>query len=304
MRCLVTGGAGFIGSWICRSLVKENHKVICLDNLITGKKTNIPEDVDFINQDITKKINLDIDMIFHLASMASPKYYGKYPIETLVTNAEGTRNLLDLAKEKNARFLLASTSEVYGDPLIHPQPETYWGNVNPIGIRSCYDEGKRYAEALSIAYHRVHGLDIRIARIFNTYGPGMMTEDGRALPNFISQALTKKPITIYGDGNQTRSFCYISDMVDGLKKLMFKDNISGSVINLGNPQEIKILDLAKKIKALCKSDSKIIFKPLPKDDPKKRRPDISLAKKILGWEPKVGLDEGLLKTIQAFEKIL
>ncbi len=308
-RSVVTGGAGFIGSHLIDYLLKEGHEVICIDNLSTGNKKNIVHLVKnrkfkFLNKDITRKIKINsrIDYIFHLASPASPVDYQKMPIETLMVGASGTSNTLELAREKKARYLIASTSEVYGDPLEHPQREEYWGNVNSIGPRSCYDEAKRFAEALTMAYHRKHNLDIRIARIFNTYGPRMRFDDGRAVPNFIIQAINNRPLTVYGNGKQTRSFCYISDMISGITKLMFSEEAKGEVINIGNPDEITILELAKIIIELTNSKSRITYTDLPQDDPEKRRPDISKAKKILRWQPEVELRDGLRETIEWFAK--
>jgi dTDP-glucose 4,6-dehydratase len=310
-RSIVTGGAGFIGSHLCEYLLAKGHEVICMDNLSTGSKSNIKHLIQnkrfkFLNKDITRtqkmKIAGEIDYIFHLASPASPVDYQKLAIETLLVNSLGTNNTLELAREKKASYVLASSSEVYGDPTVHPQREEYWGNVNPIGRRSCYDEGKRFAEALAMAYHRKYNLDIRIARIFNTYGARMRLDDGRAVPNFIAQALNNKPLTVHGNGLQTRSFCYISDMVEGITRLMFTENIGGEVVNLGNPEEIAILELAKLVIELANSKSNIIYTPLPEDDPERRKPDISKAKKILGWEPKVKLRDGLRITIEWFKK--
>lgn len=307
---LVTGGAGFIGSWLCDRLIEEGYKVICIDNLSSGDKKNIRrllqnKKFKFIKHDIKKTIKVrgPVRHIFHLSSRASPADFRKHAVDILLTNSSGTLNMLELAREKNARFLLASTSEIYGDPKVHPQGENYWGNVNPIGIRSCYDESKRFAEALTMAFHRRHGLDVRIARIFNTYGPKMRRDDGRAIPNFIAQALEGELITVYGDGSQTRSFCYIVDMVEGLMKLMATDGLGGETINLGNPDEVSILETAKLIKKLTGSNSKIVFKPLPQDDPARRKPDISKAEKILGWRPTTPFEEGLQKTIGYFRKI-
>jgi len=309
MKTIVTGGAGFIGSHLCEYLLDDGHKVICIDNLITGKRENIEEflgkkEFEFIEYDVTKPYPAEekIDWIFHLACPASPVDFEIYPIEILKVGSIGTLNMFELARKHKSRFLLASTSEVYGDPEINPQGEDYWGHVNPIGIRSVYDESKRFAEALTMAYHRKHGLDTKIARIFNTFGPKMRLDDGRVVPNFIDQALNNKPITVYGDGSQTRSFCYVSDEIEGLVKLMNSDyNLP---INIGNTRELTILDFAKKIKKLCNSKSEITFHPLPKDDPKQRRPDIKKAKKILGWEPKISLEEGLEKTIKYFKNKL
>ncbi|MCD6452242.1 MAG: SDR family oxidoreductase [Acidobacteria bacterium] len=306
---LITGGAGFLGSHLAEFLLKKGYRVICMDNLITGSLDNIShlegkENFLFIKHDVTKEIRIeeDIHYILHFASPASPLDYLELPIQTLKVGSLGTHNTLGLAKKKRAVFLLASTSEVYGDPLVHPQPESYWGNVNPIGPRGVYDEAKRFAEALTMAYHRVHKIDTKIARIFNTYGPRMRTHDGRAIPNFITQALKGEEITVFGDGSQTRSFCYISDMVEGIYRLMFSDyNLP---VNLGNPNEMSILDLAKVIIKLTKTKSKIRFLPLPQDDPKVRQPDISTARKELGWEPKVPLEKGLKETIKYFRSVL
>lgn len=322
-KALVAGGSGFIGSNLCESLLNEGYKVICVDNLLTGSLKNIERfknnaDFEFIDIDVVKPIsNLNslyqladsnLSYVFHLASPASPnkkssRSYINYPIETLLVNSYGTYQLLELAKESNAKFLYASSSEVYGDPNISPQKESYFGNVNPNGVRSVYDEGKRFGEAITMAYLRKYGLDMRIIRIFNTYGPRMQEDDGRVVSNFIVQALNNKPITIYGDGSQTRSFCYIDDMVDGIKKAMFASNTKGQVINLGNPNERTIKELAIMVKELTKSKSEIIFEDLPEDDPKIRRPEISLAKEILNWDPNVLLNEGLEKTINYFKTI-
>jgi dTDP-glucose 4,6-dehydratase len=292
---------------LCDFLLNKNFKIICVDNLITGNKKNIEhlsnnQNFKFINQDISKHIaiNENLDYILHLASPASPVDYQKIPIQTLKVGSLGTHNTLGLALVKKAKYLLASTSEVYGDPLVNPQPETYWGNVNPIGVRGCYDESKRFAEALVMAYHRIHNVDIRIARIFNTYGPRMSKDDGRVVPNFITQVVSNKPLTIYGDGKQTRSFCYINDLIEGIYRLMMS-NINEPV-NLGNPEEHTILEFAEKIKKITKSKSKIVFKDLPIDDPRVRCPDISKAKKILNWEPKFTLGNGLKETIEFFKQ--
>lgn len=305
MKILITGGAGFLGSHLCDRLIKEGHSVICMDNLITGSLDNIAhlienKDFKFIRQDVTEYIKIDepIDYVLHFASPASPIDYQKYPIQTLKVGALGAHKTLGLAKEKKAKFLLASTSEVYGDPLVNPQREEYWGNVNTIGPRGMYDEAKRFAEAMTMAYHRYHKIDTRIARIFNTFGERMRKKDGRVVPNFISQALAGDSLTVFGDGSQTRSFCYVSDMIEGIYKLMLSD--TNKPINLGNPQEMTILDFAKKIIELTESKSKIIYKTLPQDDPKVRRPNISKAKKLLNWMPKVSLEEGLSKTIEWF----
>ena len=304
-RALVTGGGGFLGSHLCDFLLQKEFRVVCMDNLITGSVKNIEhlagnEAFTFIKQDVTEYLYLedDIDFIFHFASPASPIDYIKLPIQTLKVGSLGTHKALGLAKAKQATFVLASTSEVYGDPLEHPQTEEYWGNVNPIGPRGVYDEAKRFAEALTMAYHRYHGIETRIARIFNTYGPRMRAQDGRVVPAFICQALGEKPLTIFGDGSQTRSFCYVSDLIDGIYRLA----LSGEPepVNLGNPVEMIVLDFARLIIKLTESSSRIEFKPLPPDDPKIRQPDISKAKKILKWEPKVSLEEGLEKTIEWF----
>jgi dTDP-glucose 4,6-dehydratase len=302
---VVTGGAGFIGSHLCHRLLEEGFKVICIDNLLTGHLINIDKikeknNFSFINHDVTKFISLKgkVDFILHFASPASPSDYLEFPIQTLKVGSIGTHNALGLAKEKKARFLLASTSEVYGDPQIHPQNENYWGHVNPIGPRGVYDEAKRFAEALTMAYHKHHKIETRIARIFNTYGPSMRANDGRAIPNFIIQSLNNQPLTVYGDGKQTRSFCYISDMIDGLFKLLMSD--LNEPINLGSAEEISILELAKKIMKLQKSKSEILFKDLPEDDPKIRQPDITKAKEELKWKPKVTLENGLEKTVEYF----
>jgi dTDP-glucose 4,6-dehydratase len=309
MRIVITGGAGFIGSHLCDFFIQKGHSVVCVDNLITGNIANIEHlfgnpNFLFIKHDVTNYIHIPgkVDAVLHFASPASPVDYLNLPIQTLKVGALGTHKTLGLAKEKKSVFMLASTSEVYGDPEINPQKEDYWGNVNCIGPRGVYDEAKRFAEAMTMAYHRYHKVSIRIVRIFNTYGPRMRLNDGRVVPNFIYQALKNKPITVYGKGKQTRSFCYISDLVEGIYKLLFTNYFFP--VNLGNPTEMKIIDFAKMIKTITKSKSKIIFKPLPVDDPKQRRPDISVAKKILKWEPKVSLEEGLTKTIHYFKKIV
>ena len=310
MRILVTGGAGFIGSNLCERLLSEGHEVICLDNFFTGYKSNIAPLLDsysfeLIRHDVIDPFKVEVDQIYNLACAASPIHYQYNPIKTMKTSVIGAINCLGLAKRINARVLQASTSEVYGDPTpgFHPQPETYWGNVNPIGLRSCYDEGKRAAETLFMDYHRQNNVDIRIPRIFNTYGPRMSQDDGRVVANFIMQALRGKDITVYGDGLQTRSFCYSDDLIDSLVLMMNKD-VEASPINIGNPDEFTIMELAEKVIALTGSGSKIIHKDLPSDDPKQRKPDIQKAKKILGWEPKVSLDEGLKSTIAYFDGIL
>ncbi len=308
-RILVTGGAGFLGSHLCERLVNDGYQVICMDNYITGNNRNIEhlkgnDKIEFVEHDVSKYISVDgeIDFILHFASPASPIDYLELPIQTLKVGSLGTHNSLGLAVAKKSGFLLASTSEVYGDPKIHPQPESYWGNVNPIGPRGVYDEAKRFAEAMTMAYHRVHGVDSRIVRIFNTYGPKMRVHDGRAIPEFISQALKGEPITVFGDGSQTRSFCYIDDLIEGIISLM--NSGEHEPVNLGNPHEMTINQLAEKIVELTDSSSEIVFKPLPEDDPKVRQPDITKAKKILDWEPKVTLEEGLSKTIEYFRETL
>ncbi|MDD4979684.1 MAG: SDR family oxidoreductase [Candidatus Omnitrophica bacterium] len=302
---VITGGAGFIGSHLCDKLIKEDYKVICLDNLITGKTENIrhltkDRNFRFIRYNVTGYIDIagKVDYVLHLASLASPVDYLKFPIQTLKVGSLGTHNALGLAKRKRAVFLLASTSEVYGDPLMHPQPEKYWGNVNPVGVRGCYDESKRFAEALTMAYHRIHNIDTRIARIFNTYGPRMRINDGRVVPNFIYQAINNKPITIYGSGRQSRSFCYISDLIEGIYKLMLSR--INEPVNLGNPHEFSILEFAKLVLKMIKTKSKVVFRPLPEDDPKQRQPDISRAKQALKWQPRIELREGLKSTIDWF----
>ena len=306
MNVLVTGGAGFLGPHLCDLLLLKGYEVICVDNLITGSAQNIEhiesDRFTYLEHDVTKPLYFGdrIDYIFHLASPASPIDYFALPIQTLKVGALGTYNMLGLAKEHGARFLLASTSEVYGDPLVNPQPETYWGNVNPIGPRGVYDEAKRYGEAITMAYHRYHGMDTRIARIFNTYGPRMRAGDGRVVPNFINQALRGEDLTVYGDGSQTRSFCYVSDLVDGLFRLMMSD--FSDPVNIGNPGEMTVLEFAEVVVEIIGSDSQIVFEDLPVDDPKVRRPDISRAKDLLGWAPVVGLEEGLKETIRYFEK--
>jgi len=302
---LVTGGAGFIGSYLCDRFLAEGFEVICMDNLLTGDVENISHIINnkfsFINYDVTNYVYIKgkLDYILHFASPASPLDYMEYPIQTLKVGSLGTHKALGLAKEKGARFLLASTSEVYGDPLVHPQNEDYWGNVNPVGPRGVYDEAKRFAEALTMAYHRYHKVDTRIIRIFNTYGPRMRIKDGRAIPNFITQALLDEDITVYGDGMQTRSFCYIKDMVEGIYRLLLSDyNLP---VNIGNPSEMTVKGLAEEIIRLTGSKSKITNLPLPEDDPKVRQPDISRARNILGWQPRVELGEGLEKTIGYFK---
>ncbi|MBR8828501.1 MAG: SDR family oxidoreductase [Gomphosphaeria aponina SAG 52.96 = DSM 107014] len=307
MRILVTGGAGFIGSHLIDRLMAAGHEVICLDNFFTGTKRNIFKWMnnpyfELIRHDITEPIRLEADQIYHLACPASPVHYQYNPVKTIKTNVIGTLNMLGLAKRIKARFLLASTSEVYGDPDVHPQPEEYRGNVNCIGIRSCYDEGKRVAETLAFDYHRQNNVDIRVARIFNTYGPRMLENDGRVVSNFVVQALQGKPLTVYGDGLQTRSFCYVDDLVEGLMRLMNQDYIGP--VNLGNPGEYTILELAQKIQAMINPDAELVYKDLPSDDPKQRQPDITKAKKYLGWKPTIPLQDGLKLTIADFRERL
>ncbi|OGB65701.1 MAG: NAD-dependent dehydratase [Caldithrix sp. RBG_13_44_9] len=307
-RILVTGGAGFIGSHLCEKLLNDGHEVICLDNFFTGFKRNILHLLDnhrfeLVRQDVTLPVLLEVDKIYHLACPASPVHYQYNPVKTIKTNVMGTINMLGLAKRVRARVLLASTSEVYGDPKVHPQTEDYWGNVNPIGIRSCYDEGKRVAETLMMDYHRQNKVDIKIVRIFNTYGPRMAPNDGRVVSNFILQALRGQDITIFGKGDQTRSFCYIDDLLTGLIQMMEVDDFIGPV-NLGNPDEFTILQLAQQILAMIGSKSKIVYHPLPSDDPTQRKPDITLARNKLGWYPGVSLKTGLKKTIKYFEDLL
>ncbi len=312
LKILVAGGAGFIGSHLCKRLIDEGNIVYCVDNLITGSKDNVIRLLDnpkfnYFERDVTKPLVEipEVNLIYHLASPASPnkkseRSYINFPIETLLANSLGTYNLLNLAKEKNARFLFTSTSEVYGDPKVSPQPETYFGNVNPNGVRSVYDEGKRFGEAMSFGYKRKFELDVRIVRIFNTYGPYMQKDDGRVVSAFINQALSNTPLTIFGTGNQTRSFCYVDDMVEGLIQAMTQDSAKGEVINLGNDDERKISDIATLVKNMTGSPAAVVYEELPEDDPTIRKPDISKAKQLLGWEPKTSLDEGLQKTIEYF----
>lgn len=305
---VVTGGAGFIGSHLCDALLTLGHKVICVDSLVTGSEKNIEEakknpDFSFIHLDIISKApDVHADYVFNLASPASPADFAKLAEEIALVNSVGTIHMLEFAKEKNARYLEASTSEVYGDPKEHPQKETYWGNVNPNGVRACYDESKRFAEAMTMVYVRKYNLDARIIRIFNTYGPRMRKDDGRVVSNFINQALTNKPLTIYGNGTQTRSFCYVSDLVEGIMKAMFTENLKGEVLNLGNPEEYQVKKLAEKIKILTGSPSAITYTALPEDDPTQRKPDITKAKTLLDWEPKISVDEGLKKTIEYYKR--
>ena len=305
MRVVVTGAAGFIGSHLTEALLTRGDSVVGLDNLLTGDLANVEHlrgrDFEFIHQDVTKFIDLPgpVDAVLHWASPASPVDYLELPIQTLKVGSLGTHNALGLAKSKGARFVLASTSEIYGDPLEHPQRETYWGNVNPIGPRGVYDEAKRFSEAITLAYHRYHGVDTKIVRIFNTYGPRMRLRDGRAVPAFMSQALTNQDVTIFGDGTQTRSFCYVSDLVDGILRLL--ESSTNDPVNIGNPHEVTIEAIARTIIRLVGSKSTIVYRPLPIDDPKQRRPDIRRARTLLGWEPIVGLEEGLLKTVDYFK---
>ena len=309
MRILVTGGAGFIGSHLCERLLDEDHQVICLDNLCTGDLRNLEDIKDdpsfrFVLADATEVINLEVDAVAHLASPASPVDYSRMAVETMLVNSMGTYRGLELARKNEARFVLASTSEVYGDPLEVPQEEGYHGNVNPVGPRACYDESKRFAEALTSSYHRIHDMDTVIMRIFNTFGPRMRKEDGRVVPNFIQQALTGRPLTVYGDGTQTRSFCYVDDLVDGLYRAMGVEAAVGEVINLGNDQEMTILELADRVMEVTGSSSEITYLPLPEEDPKRRRPDLEKAKAILSWEPKTSLEDGLSKVIEWFKEEL
>jgi len=311
LRILITGGAGFIGSHLCDRLLAEGHQVIAMDNLSTGSVANIAhlsghDNFTFIKHDVTNYIYLEgkLDAVLHLASLPSPVDYLEKPIQTLKVGALGTHKALGLAMEKGARFLLASTSEVYGDPQVHPQPEDYWGNVNPVGPRGVYDESKRFAEALTMAYHRAHGVETRIARIFNTYGPRMRLDDGRVVPNFVKQALLGEPLTVYDDGSRTRSFCYVDDMVEGLHRLLLSDEVYP--VNLGNPQEMTILEFAHKVLEVSGSSSRIVFvtpkDERTKDDPQVRQPDISKARRVLGWEPQISLEEGLRRTIESFRE--
>ncbi len=308
MKILVTGGAGFLGSHLCERLLGEGHEVICVDNYFTGSKRNIQRllphpGFELLRHDVIHPLLIEADRIYNLACPASPVHYQYNPVKTIKTSVMGAINMLGLAKRLKARILQASTSEVYGDPVEHPQRESYWGNVNPIGLRSCYDEGKRVAETLFFDYHRQNKVDIRVMRIFNTYGPNMHPDDGRVVSNFIVQALRGQDITVYGNGSQTRSFCYVSDLIEGMVRFMNQDSLVGPV-NIGNPVEFTIRQLAEEVISLTGSKSKVVEKPLPSDDPKQRRPDISLAKKELGWEPKIALREGLVQTIAYFEKLL
>ncbi len=307
MRAVITGGAGFLGSHLCDHMLEKGWEVLCIDNLVTGSEANIAHlransKFAFELKDVSKYIEVPgpVDAVLHFASPASPPDYLKLPIQTLKVGSLGTHNSLGLAKAKNARFLLASTSECYGDPDVSPQPESYWGHVNPIGPRGVYDESKRFAEAITMAYHRYHGVDTRIVRIFNTYGPRMRLNDGRALPNFLYQALAGEPITVYGDGKQTRSFCYVSDLIDGIYRLF--ESSEHEPVNIGNPQEITILEFAERVRRLVGAAVPIVFRPLPQDDPKQRCPDITKARRILHWEPKVNLEEGLQRTYDFFRQ--
>lgn len=306
MRILITGGAGFLGSHLCERLLNEGHEIVCMDNFFTGRKVNVAHLMEnsyfeLMRHDVVDPFKLEVDQIYNLACPASPVHYQYNPIKTTKTSVMGAINCLGLAKRVNARVFQASTSEVYGDPSVHPQPEAYWGNVNPIGIRSCYDEGKRCAETLFFDYHRQNGVDIRVVRIFNTYGPRMLADDGRVVSNFIVQALKGEDITVYGEGQQTRSFCYVDDLIEGFVRLMNQNQVVGPT-NIGNPGEFTILELAEKVLQITGSASKIIYEPMPQDDPKQRQPDITQAKDILGWEPTVPLEEGLKKTIAYFKE--
>lgn len=308
-RAVVTGGAGFLGSHLCERLLADGWQVMCVDNLVTGAARNVAhlrgkKSFESMQHNVSEPLYLDgpVDAVLHFASPASPVDYSDHPIATLKVGTLGTHNMLGLAREKGATFLLASTSEVYGDPLVHPQPETYWGNVNPVGPRAVYDEGKRAAEAFTMAYHRVHSIKTRIVRIFNTYGPRMRIDDGRAVPNFLQQALKNEPMTVYGDGSQTRSLCYVDDLIQGITRLLETDY--SDPVNLGTADEVTMVQLANRIRELCGSSSKLAFEPLPQDDPKQRRPDLTRARQLLGWEPKTPLDEGLTKTIAYFRERL
>lgn len=308
-RVLITGGSGFLGSHLCERLLNDGHDILCLDNFFTGTKQNVVHllknpNFELMRHDVTFPLYVEVDEIYNLACPASPIYYQMDPVQTTKTCVHGAINMLGLAKRLKAKIFQASTSEIYGDPQVQPQPESYWGRVNPIGFRSCYDEGKRCAETLFFDYRRQHSLRIKVARIFNTFGPRMHPNDGRVVSNFIVQAIQGRPLTIYGDGSQTRSFCYVDDLIEVIIRLMDTDNAFTGPINIGNPREFSILELAEKIINLSASSSEIIFKPLPADDPKQRRPDISLAKKELNWEPKISLEEGLLKTIRYFRDIV
>lgn len=307
MKILVTGGAGFIGSHLCESLLEDGHDVFCMDNLLTGDKRNIEgfdgnPRFEFILSDVAIPFNLEVDAIAHMASPASPVDYSRMPVETMLANSVGTYNALELTRKTGCRFLLASTSEIYGDPLVSPQPETYFGNVNTVGPRACYDESKRFAEALTSTYNRMYATDGVIVRIFNTFGPRMRREDGRVVPNFLCQAMEGKPLTIYGDGSQTRSFCYVDDLVAGLKKALLTPGLGGEIINIGNDAEMTILEFAKVVKEVMGVDSDFTYQPLPQDDPLQRRPDLSKARRLLGWEPRVPLEEGLRRLAEWFKE--
>lgn len=306
MKIVVTGGAGFVGSNLCARLLQEGHDVLCVDNYITGSARNI-EDVlnhpnfTYLQQDVTQPFSFEADAIFHLASPASPVGYMSHPIETIMANSQGTYQMLEQARKQNAMFLISSTSEIYGDPLVHPQTEDYWGNVNPIGPRACYDESKRLGETLTMEFYRQYNTNIRIVRIFNTYGPNSQPDDGRMIPNFIMQALKNEPLTIYGDGTKTRSICYVSDLIDGLIRAMFQPGTTGEVFNLGNPEEHTVLEYAQTIIRLCNASSEILYEPSRVDDPERRRPNISKAQQMLGWQVQVGMEEGLRRTIDWFK---
>ena len=305
MKIVVTGGAGFIGSHLCTRLLDEGHSVLCVDNLITGSERNIAPlrnhaNFSYVRHDVTQPFEFEADAIFHLASPASPVGYMTHPIETILVNSQGTYQMLEQARKQNAMFLISSTSEAYGDPLVHPQTEDYWGNVNPIGPRACYDESKRLGETLTMEYYRQYQLNTRIVRIFNTYGPNSQIQDGRMIPNFITQALQNEPLTIYGDGTITRSICYVSDLVDGLMRAMFRPHTAGEVFNLGNTEEHTVLEFAQTIIRLCEATSEILYEPNRVDDPERRRPDITKAQKILGWQPKISVEAGLRRTIEWF----
>lgn len=305
MKTVVTGGAGFVGSHLCARLLAEGHSVLCVDNRITGSIDNIApllnhENFTFLQHDVTQPFDCEVDAIFHMASPASPVGYMKHPIETIMVNSQGTYQMLEMARRQNAMFLISSTSEIYGDPLVHPQTEDYWGNVNPIGPRACYDESKRLGETLTMEYYRQYQTNIRIVRIFNTYGPNSQVNDGRMIPNFITQALKNEPLTIYGDGSKTRSICYVSDLVEGLMLAMFHPGTMGEVFNLGNPEEHTVLEFAQTIIRLCKASSSIVFQSSRIDDPERRRPDITRARQLLGWQLKVGMEDGLRRTIEWF----
>jgi nucleoside-diphosphate-sugar epimerase len=309
LKIVVTGGAGFIGSHLCARLLDEGHSVLCADNFITGAERNIAAlrshpHFSFVQQDVTKVFDFEANAIFHLASPASPVGYMEHPIETILVNSQGTYQMLEQARKQDALFLVASTSEAYGDPLVHPQREDYWGNVNPIGPRACYDESKRLGETLTMEYYRQYRLNARIVRIFNTYGPNSQINDGRMIPNFITQALRNEPLTIYGDGNITRSICYVSDLIDGLMRAMFQPHTAGEVFNLGNTEEHTVLEYAHTIIRLCEASSSIIFESNRVDDPERRRPDISKAQQILGWQPRVSLEAGLRRTIEWFSNYI